>query len=248
MNLTLTTNLRKEYQDLWDSARITYPGIVKERCAKILPNKSQYQAVSSSTGVPWEVIASIHSLEASLDFSKHLHNGDSLNSRTKHVPSGRPKAGTPPFTWANSAIDALLLKPWSDWSIPGTLFFLEKYNGFGYRYRAINSPYLWSFTQHYKMGKFIKDGTFSPTALSKQIGAGTLLIGLNYSNESGGETLFKPKIVWGSNTSEHNFHFQEFLNKAFGYDLLVDGWIGDQTSDAMLEVFGEYAFGDPRNT
>jgi lysozyme family protein len=85
------------------------------------------------------------------------------------VPAGRPLAGHPPFTWEESAIDALMmldLHTWRDWSPAGTAYVWEAYNGFGYRlfHPQVNSPYLWSFTTAYgppesKGGKYIGDGS-----------------------------------------------------------------------------------------
>jgi hypothetical protein len=103
-----------------------------------------------------------------------------LKARTVHVPAGRPKTGKPPFTWEQSAIDALRgrgLGAWKDWSVPGTLYQLEAYNGFGYRdhHPTVPSPYLWSFSNHYTRGKYVADGRFSPTAVSQQVGAALLL-------------------------------------------------------------------------
>ena len=97
---------------------------------------------------------------------------------TVRVPKGRPKQGQPPFTWEESASDALVfdgLHKWKDWSLPGTLFVLERFNGFGYRNKGIHSPYLWSFSNHYAKGKFVADGVFSATAVSNQCGAAVLL-------------------------------------------------------------------------
>ena len=143
---------------------------------KIDKNKSRYEAVSKSTGVPWYVIAVIHNMEASLNFTRHLHNGDRLTGRTTHVPIGRPVAGTPPFTWEESATDALTMQGMTkikDWSIPNILLTLEKYNGGGYARRVINSPYLWAATNHYgdapNIGKYTADGKFDPKAISHQI-------------------------------------------------------------------------------
>ena len=61
--------------------------------------------------------------------------------------------------------------------MPGTLFQLEGYNGFGYRdhHPTVPSPYLWSFSNHYTRGKYVADGRFSPTAVSQQCGAAVLL-------------------------------------------------------------------------
>lgn len=140
----------------------------------------RYESVAARCGVPWHVTAVIHALEASLSFDEHLHNGDPLSSRTKHVPAGRPIEGNPPFIWEDSAIDALNydgFSTWSDWSLGGTLFKLEGFNGWGYRrlHPEVLSPYLWSFSTHYTAGKFVKDKTWSATTVSKQCGAAVIL-------------------------------------------------------------------------
>jgi lysozyme family protein len=63
----------------------------------------------------------------------------------------------------------------ADWSLPVALYRFESYNGFGYRSRNINSPYLWSFSNHYTSGKFVQDGRYDPTAVSRQCGAAVML-------------------------------------------------------------------------
>ncbi|WP_210183351.1 peptidoglycan-binding protein [Methylobrevis pamukkalensis] len=138
-------------------------------------NWARYQKIETGIGVPAYVVGIIHSLEASLNFKGHLHNGDPLTARTKQVPAGRPKPGTPPFDWEESAIDALTLKKldqWTDWSVAGIAYVLESYNGWGYRkhHSHVKSPYLWSFTTVYASGKYVADGTWSDTAVSKQCG------------------------------------------------------------------------------
>jgi hypothetical protein len=135
-------------------------------------------------------------MEANMSFSTHLHNGDPLTDRTKHVPEGRPKAGKPPFTWEESARDALMLEGlarWKEWTIPGTLYKLEAYNGWGYRdhHPGVLSPYLWSFSNHYARGKYVGDGQWSATAVSRQCGAAVLLKRL----EEKGQTAVDPGPV-----------------------------------------------------
>ena len=81
-----------------------------------------YQGVEAALGVPAHVVVIIHSLESGARFDRHLHIGDPLTARTVQVPKGRPKSGEPPFTWEDSATDALRLRKldrWKDWSAEG---------------------------------------------------------------------------------------------------------------------------------
>src|SRR5262245_12465221 len=139
-----------------------------------------YEKIQTDLRIPWHFIGLIHCMESNFNFGTHLHNGDSLMHRTMNVPKGRPDAqvADPPFAWTTSATDALTMKGFhthTDWSLPAQLFRLEQYNGFGYRMRGRATPYLWSFSDRYTGGKFVKDGVFDPAATSKQCGAATLL-------------------------------------------------------------------------
>jgi lysozyme family protein len=181
MTLTLTPKLRQEYLDLFSSCVInpTKKTAAETIRKNIIANRSRYETVSEATGVPWYMIAVIHSLESSLNFKTHLHNGDPLTAKTVHVPKGRPP-GTPPFEWEASAIDALTfdnLTGVTNWTLPLILFRLEGFNGFSYRTRhpQVLTPYLWSFSNHYVKGKFVADGKFDPNAVSKQCGAAVIL-------------------------------------------------------------------------
>lgn len=180
--MRLTKALEREYERLFATSQIR-PGREDEIdpiVDQLAANKARYEAVAADVGVPWYVIAVIHSLECGRSFSAHLHNGDPLTARTTHEPPGRPTAGTPPFTWEDSATDAMKYKGLHDvgtWTLPVMLFQLERYNGFGYRehHPEVPSPYLWSFTTAYTQGKYVKDGEFSATAVSKQCGAVALI-------------------------------------------------------------------------
>ncbi|MET4083677.1 lysozyme family protein [Pedobacter sp. UYP30] len=129
--------------------------------------------------IPWYFIACIHYLECSFSFKKHLHNGDPLSGYTVHVPAHRPKVGQgPPFTFEESAVDALKLMKYdtvTNWSLSFILQKLEGYNGFGYSKRGVNSPYLWSYSNNYVKGKYVKDGVYDANAVSKQLGAAVIL-------------------------------------------------------------------------
>lgn len=183
-NLSLTVALAEEYRRLFDRSSVRHErlGLVRRTVARIWaePAMTRYAAVAAELGVPAHVVGILHSLEGGLDFARHLHNGDPLTARTVHVPSGRPATGEPPFSWETSATDALRLKRlhrWSDWSLAGIAYVLERYNGFGYRsyHPDVPSPYLWSFTTAYTAGKYVADGKWSPTAVSRQCGGMALL-------------------------------------------------------------------------
>jgi len=115
-----------------------------------------------------------------MNFECHLHNGDPLTGRTVRVPVGRPILGSPPFSWEDSAEDALQLRKvdqWKDWTIEGMLYQIEGYNGWGYRmhHPEVLSPYLWGFSNHYIKGKYVSDGSWDENAVSKQCGAVVLV-------------------------------------------------------------------------
>ncbi|WDF54391.1 hypothetical protein [Mucilaginibacter sp. KACC 22063] len=133
----------------------------------------------NSSSVPWYFIACVHYMECGFSFKKHLHNGDPLTGYTVHVPAHRPKVGhAPPFTFEESAVDAIKLMKYdqvTNWSLPYILLKLEGYNGFGYNRKGIKSPYLWSFSNHYTKGKYVKDGVFDANAVSTQMGAAVIL-------------------------------------------------------------------------
>jgi lysozyme family protein/outer membrane biosynthesis protein TonB len=172
--------VREEYAALWSNMAL-HPSWVRafERDAqRILRYRDRYEKVSAATGVPWFVIGLIHSMESGLDFDTHLHNGDSLSDRTVHVPRGRPQSGKPPFTWEESAVDALGhdgLTGISNWCVEQIAYMLEAYNGWGYHYKRIPTPYLWSGTNNYERGKYVRDGQFDPNAVSEQTGAMAIL-------------------------------------------------------------------------
>ena len=180
--MNLTPELRDEYRRLWNTMQIRPERIsaVDTILKRILLSVPRYHAITQSTGVPWYLVAVIHSLEAGGNWKTHLHNGDPLTARTKQVPRGRPRTGSPPFTWEASAEDALRydgLADWKDWSPPGLLFTLEGFNGWGYRrYHAkVLTPYLCSFSNHYDRGKYVADGVWDARAVSGQCGAAVLL-------------------------------------------------------------------------
>lgn len=174
--------LKGEYKRLWDTlaVRENWKAGAEKTAKKILANKDKYLEVQTITNVPWFWVGCVHSLESGLNWATHLHNGDSLQARTRLVPAGRPKTGSPPFTWMESAQDALTMKGLHEiktWSIERICFEWERYNGWGYRrfHPSTLSPYLYSGSLHYVRGKYVADGRWSASAVSQQIGTCVLL-------------------------------------------------------------------------
>jgi lysozyme family protein len=224
--------------------------------SKMAANRNRYESVGTRLNIPWHVIAIIHCMEGSLRFDRHLHNGDPLLKRTVQVPAGRPKTSNPPFTWEVSATDALLydkLHQWGDWSIAGTLYRFELYNGFGYYRHGINSPYLWSHSNQYTKGKYVQDGRYDPNAISKQSGAAVLLRRMREHQliQFPDNNLLQQILDAGSKAKYYNgtvneaMALQKLLNKS-GAVLREDGKAGERTSNEYFKFSGMYLSGDPR--
>jgi lysozyme family protein len=260
--LSLTDALRAEYKSLFETCviRPERQPEINAAVQKMIAHKARYQGVASSAGVPWTVIAVNHELECAQSFDKHLHNGDPLSAKTVHDPKGRPP-GNPPWTWEQSAADALTeYARWKDWSLAGTLFMLERYNGVGYRlyHPSVLSPYLWSYSTHYVAGKYASDGVWSPTLVSKQTGAAVLLRRLAELGESGfadqpAAAAAAPLVVSYATAKPTDpaviagaTALQNWLNTHPGIFVKPDGWPGKGTSDAYKLVTGRYLPGDPR--
>lgn len=178
---------RQGYVNLWKRARVVGPwnpargerdpaGIATAAriAAKLTTNRARYDTIAAAIGCPWYAVAVCHQMESGADFATYLGNGQTLNRRTTIVPIGRG-----PFaTWEAGALDALRLHGWdkiTNWELPRVLYEIERFNGFGYTTKGINSPYVWSFTDLYKSGKYIRDHVYSASAVSEQCGAAAIL-------------------------------------------------------------------------
>lgn len=161
---------------LFNSMVITNRNGAESAALRVLAGREHYDVVANRVNVPWWLVGVIHSLEGSSSFKTHLHNGDPLTARTVHVPAGRPATGNPPFTWEVSAVDALnRVKLRELTTLEGQLDALRRFNGTGYDSKGINSPYLWSYSNHYTKGKYVSDGKYDPNAVSRQCGAAVML-------------------------------------------------------------------------
>ena len=160
----------------WNNAKMARGSEFAAVAGKLVAAKPRYQAVAAKTGVPWFVIAVIHQRESSQNFGRSWAQGDPWNDVSTHVPKGRG-----PFkSLEDAAVDALVNCPPcaarnNDWSVGGTLALLERYNGLGYANRGLPSPYIWSGTDQYVKGKYIRDGVFDANMVDKQLGCAGLL-------------------------------------------------------------------------
>jgi len=176
--------LSPEYSTLWDTMEIVRDHAQIDHIAEhVLQYRANYEAVEKMTGVPWYLVGIFDIREGGGGCCTHLHNGDSLSRPTVNVPANRPP-GKGPFTWVNSAVDALKLKKFdqiTEWTVEQIAWCCERMNGFGYRSASINipSPYLWGGTNHQQRGKYIRDHVFSKSVMDPQIGCMPLLKALS---------------------------------------------------------------------
>jgi lysozyme family protein len=163
----------------WANAKLTRNFDTVARRLVASSAKARYREVAAKTGVPWAVVAVIHERECSQDWRGSIAQGDPWDCVSVHVPAGRG-----PFkSWEEAAIDALVYcVPYAarnrDWSIGGALTKLEEYNGLGYAARKLPSPYIWSGTDQYTAGKYVRDGIYDPNAVDRQLGCAGLLLAM----------------------------------------------------------------------
>ncbi len=163
----------------WGNATFTRGAEFAPVAERLVAAKPRYQTVEAKTGVPWWAIAVIHEREAAQAWDCNIAQGDRWDRVSTHVPKGRG-----PFAnWEAAAVDALVdcaphAARWTDWSPGGAMTLLEQYNGLGYFHRGLPSPYIWSGTDQYVKGKYVRDGVFDADAVDRQLGCAGLVIAM----------------------------------------------------------------------
>lgn len=167
--------MKAGYRNLWTNMIVIAgrKAAIDSVATRINNNKQRYSQVAAKfPGMPWYVIGMWHYRESNLDFAGVLHNGEKIlgtGRKTKLVPAGRG-----PFqTWEEAAVDALRLKSLQnikDWTVERIGYESERFNGFGYMNKGINSPYVWSGSNLYSVGKYVADGRYDPNHVDKQLG------------------------------------------------------------------------------
>jgi len=158
-------------QKRWDKMKID-PGRRHEleHVADILlPHKARFQGVEKllidkGFYVPWWAVAVIGTREAGEPprlFEGQLGQGDPLGQVSRHEPAGRgPFFGAD--AWERSCLDSLIdcgphAAKWKDWSPGGAATIFIMYNGLAYDRQGRPSPYAWSGSDQYTVGKVLVD-------------------------------------------------------------------------------------------
>jgi lysozyme family protein len=175
------TALKSLNEKRWANAKLTRSRAAefKAPAQKAVTSKARYQSIETRTGVSWIFIAVSHYRESSQNFNKSLAQGDPWNKVSTHVPTGRG-----PFaSFEDAAVDALVnCAPHAarntDWTIGGMLTLLEQYNGLAYANANRPSPYIWSGTDQYTIGKVVVDHGPIEEIVDKQLGCAGLIIAM----------------------------------------------------------------------
>lgn len=238
--------LKAKNTQRWNAAKLTRSSEFTKPAQKAVANKERYLSIARRAGMPdiaWVFIAVSHYRESNANFNTNLGQGDPLDKKTVHVPAGRgPFFG--PTAFEDAAVDALVnCAPYAarlpDWTIGGMLTNLERYNGIGYAAKGIPSPYLWSGTDQYRSGKYVRDGVFDPNVVDKQLGcAGLILVmmSLDKSIKFDGSLAYPPANVPKPvpAVEKDGIWLQNSLNR-LGADprLILDGIVGPDTRMAV---------------
>jgi len=174
---TIPSAYARDYSTRWAAmvVRLDRMAATDAVVRRMASREARYRAVSDPFGVPWWWLAAIHELEHSGRFTVSMTVTDPID-----VPPGQPipNATILDSQWDDTA-RALLrsrgLTSWTDWSVPGAAYQWERFSGFGYRSHDVPTPYLWSYSNQYTAGKFIRANVFSATTVSQQAGAMVLL-------------------------------------------------------------------------
>ena len=228
LNALKNANLKR-----WSAAKLTRGPEFLPVAKRLVLAKVRYQAVESVTGVPWPFIAVTHQRESSQNWERSLAQGDPWDKVSTHVPAGRGPFGS----WEAAATDALVnCGPYAarnkDWSIGGLLALLERYNGTGYFNRGKPSPYIWSGTNQYLSGKYVRDGVFDPDEVDKQLGCAGLIMTMMQLD---GSIKFEDGPVATPAGAARDGEWLQYSLNNLGADpqLEVDGIVGPGTRNAV---------------
>jgi lysozyme family protein len=169
-----------------------------------LPTKARFQGVTDRLAelaakdstihpVPWWFTAIVSEREYGPDahgnmrWDRQLGQGDALSLKSHNVPAEmgpylpHPGDVTPGNdAWTRCCVDVLLNSAphagrWSLWTPGGVATIFEEYNGLGYAAMGKPSAYVWSGSDQYQHGKYIRDRVYSDSVVDVQEGCMPLL-------------------------------------------------------------------------
>lgn len=149
-----------------------YEALAYRTAHRLYENVSRYTALQTYCGgtVPVVFFMCAHERESDGAWNTYLGNGERLDRVTTMVPTGRG-----PFaSFEDGAKDAVKIEGLdrrTNWTRAELAFELEGFNGFGYYYKGLPSPYIWAGSTIQRPGKYVADGLFDPTVMDPQLGA-----------------------------------------------------------------------------
>lgn len=151
----------------------------KKFAVRALSHKEAYIEVADeikrryNLHMPWWFIPLVHERECIRgvdNFNCNIAQGDPFNRKSKNVPYNGPFP-----SWKEAAIAALVgehphAAKWTNWSAGGVATIAEQYNGLKYANAGRPSPYVWSGTDQYKIGKVMRDHGPIENVVDTQLG------------------------------------------------------------------------------
>jgi lysozyme family protein len=172
--------MRKKDMDYYSDcfAKMKYGADIKKQAAEkikvIKKNWQEYWIAGSSLNVSPVFLALVHIMEADGDMNKQILNGQPVTEKTTIAPEG----WGPWKSWKESTFAVVDSRPYIKNAVTGELilWYMEKWNGWGYAKQGKHSPYIFGGTDLCEnSGKYIADGVYDPHAETKQAGAAVLL-------------------------------------------------------------------------
>ncbi len=162
----------KAFLDAPVGYRPDYEDFAFKTANRLYENVGRYEAVAQFCGgtIPPVFFMCAHERESGGAWNTYLGNGERLDRVTQLVPAGRG-----PFaTFEDGALDAVKIEGLdkvSNWTRALLAFELEGFNGFGYFYKGLPSPYIFAGSTIQRPGKYVADGVFDPNVMDPQLGA-----------------------------------------------------------------------------
>lgn len=244
-NPTFTRNVYEKHAGTIDGTELNlsrYSWSVQRLQEIWAANQARYENVAAQVDLPAELIAALHFRESSGDFNTYLHQGDPLGRPAVNHPSNIPVF----HQWEEAAVHALsdghkagiqddldITQNTEDMAALGS--YAEYYNGLGYHNRGRVSPYVYAGTDHYKSGKYVRDGVFDSQAVDRQLGVLAMVQVLNGKADA---PLAGPSLQLGDRNLRQGIQgndvreLQALLNGQ-GANLQVDGDFGQGTDQAV---------------